>query len=255
VFKKDRRFGIEIEYDLTYEEFKPIALEAITKVYGPKSCYCRNDKFQSTYKTHLWHIKQENYSVAELTTPVSTLSDLPKISKVIRILNRNGIKGNGEDCGTHIHIDIPDIDKYHWSVFWLIYEKAIVSCFPKCRRENCYSEPIIDSKRKVRQIIPTLLDDCVAANGGIFRMDNYDKKKLIEIRLAEATTDANFLSAWVKFLVSYCDFIKKQNAYLACGEKCCSGDTEDLLEKMTLDQKSKAIMMNRYNKYRRVRYW
>jgi hypothetical protein len=254
VYKKDRKFGLELEFDCEYKEFKDITTDAIGQVYGDGFYYCRDDKFESTFKLDKWHIKVENSSVSELTTPVSTLSDLPNIMKVLRILKRKGIHGDKEDCGCHVHIDIPDIDKYEWCIFWMIYEKAIISCFPKERRGNTFCGKIVH-KSDVRKRIPSLLEHCVAADKEVFSLYKYDRRRTVEVRICETTTDTNFLTAWVKFLVSYCHFIIKQNPYLACGDNCCSVSTEDMLEKMTLDGKSKAIMMNRYNQYKKIKYW
>jgi len=250
-----RRFGIEFEFECSWEKLRYHASRAINKVYGKRKYYSKKDKFASDFQLNKWHIKEENSGVAELTTPVSTLRDVPRICQVISNFE-DKIKPE-DDCGLHVHIDVHDLDQYHIMSAWLLSEKSIIRCFPLTRRRNGFCEKIIDRPQISRSLIAKILEDETesASHGDAIDLTEYEERKTVEIRLCEGTTDTELIRAWVTFLIYWVDFVKKKNPSLLPCAKCNSLEFDDLLDQLKLDKRTHMVMEERYEKYHKSPYW
>lgn len=251
-----RKFGIEFEFECSWETLSWYATRAINKIYGKKNYYSKNERFTSDFKLNQWHIKQENTSVAELTTPISSLRDIPKICSVIKLLDNGKIRPQ-DDCGMHVHIDVHDIDQYHIMSAWLLCERAIISCFPPSRRINGFCDKILDSPMSSRSLVAKLLEDRTesSAHADAISLSEYEDRRTVEIRLAEGTLDAEWVRSWITFLMYWFDYFKKRNpSRLAC-EKCNSISFEELMDGVSPDRKTLDSMNARYKKHHNNPYW
>lgn len=255
--RSNRRFGIELEFECPWEYLKKHAQKHIQKVYGPRKSYSKNDSFESNIHLDKWHIKVDGLStISELTTPVSTQKDLKLIGNVVGGLQQCELNPS-ESCGFHVHIDIPDIDMYHFMASWMISERAIFSCFPLDRRKSSYCQKINDQPNASRSFISRLLEEKVDTSGhtDAVSFSNYEERKTVEIRIAEATDDPEFVVNWIEFLLYWIDYTKQQNPSLLPCRKCNSMSFEDLLEDIPMKKSVVQFMRKRYEKYSRMPYW
>lgn len=252
----NRKFGIELEFDCSWDKLKGEAKHAIKKIYGRRKYYSKEESFSSDIYTDKWHIKIDYSDVSELTTPISTLDDMDNICKVITYLRDSGI-GVNDSCGFHVHIDIKDIDQYKFMAAWLRSEKAIIQCFPKSRRDSYHCERILD-KTTVKKYIASLLVSKTyeAGHGNSISLDNYEDRKTVEVRIAEGTNDPNFIKNWVLFLLYWMDSVKKMNPCLLTCDKCNVLKFNQLLEEMNINNNEVvSFMKKRYNKFKNIKYW
>ena len=254
--KYTRKFGIEFEFECSWERLKKCASKAIKNTYGPRKYYAKEERFSSDFQTNKWHIKEENTAVSELTTPISTLRDVKSICEVIDELRKDLIRPQ-EDCGIHIHIDVPDIDIYHIMSGWLLSERAIISCFPAFRRRNGFCEKILDHPSASRSQIAKYLENKtdMATHSEAIDLTGYQDNKTIEIRLCEGSVDPEWIRAWIIFVINWVEFVKAKNPSLLPCEKCNSLDFEHLLDEMHLDKKTESVMKDRYERYKKDPYW
>lgn len=255
--RSNRRFGIELEFECPWEHLKKHAQKTIRKHYGLRKSYSRNDSFESIIHTDKWHIKTDGLSsIAEMTTPISTQSDLSNIYKVIRDLQEQELNPT-ENCGFHVHMSIPDINPYHFMSAWMIYEKSIFSCFPLDRRKSSYCQKINEQPQVSRSFISRLLEDKVANSGhtDAISFSNYEDRKTVEIRMAEGTDDPEFIVNWVEFLLYWIDHIKKQNPSILPCRKCNSVAFEELMEELPMKKSVREFMEKRYEMFGRMPYW
>ena len=236
--KNNRRFGIELEFGNEWKEIKEITSKIIKEVYGVRMYYARNESFKSTSRTNKWHIKTDFSASTEITTPISIRENLTKIYKVIAFLRDNGAFVT-KDCGFHVHVDISDVDRYLLMAGWLASEKAIFSCFPKTRKNNDYCEKILNS-RSAKSYIARILKEKteMAISNNAISFEYYDERKTMEFRIAEGTTDPEFVRCWVNFILYWVDFIKTQNPCLITCDRCNIFSFDYLIEEMKIQDET-----------------
>jgi hypothetical protein len=195
-------------------------------------------------------------SIAELTSPVSVKKDLRLIKKVVKQLAKCDLNPS-ERCGFHVHIDIHDIDQYQFMAGWMIYEKAILSCFPLDRRKSSHCEKIVEYPQQSQSYVARLLEEKVIQTDhtGAISLFYYDERGTVEIRVGEGTDDADFVVNWVEFLLYFIDFVRKQNPCLITCHKCNSIHFDDLIKELPMKKSVREFMIGRYNKYGKLPYW
>jgi len=255
VRRGSRRFGIEFEFECSWERLRWYASRAVNKIYGKGRYYAKKDRFTSDFELDKWHIKEENNGVAELTTPVSRLRDIRSICEVIKSFH--GKFQPQDDCGLHVHIDVSDLDQYHIMGAWLLCERGIIRCFPQSRRRSGFCEKIISDPHVSRNLIAKILEAETdsASHGDAVDFTEYSERKTIEFRLSEGSMDVEWIRSWITFLLYWIDFVKKKNPSLIPCEKCNSIAFDSLLDELNLDDRTREVMEDRYEKYRKGPYW
>jgi hypothetical protein len=255
--RSKRGFGIELEFECPWEHLKKNATKAIREVYGNGKYYCRKDCFDSDNRLDKWHIKEDGLSsISELTTPVSYTTDLPKIKKVVKALGKCELNPS-DACGFHVHIDIPDIDQYHFLAGWMIYEKAIFSCFPIDRRKSVHCEKILDYPQLSKSYIAKVLEQKLmeSDHSHAISLSHYEERKTVEVRIGEGTDNEKFVVAWVEFLLYFAEHIKSFNPSLISCKKCNSVDFWEMIQNIRMKNSVSDFMEERYQKYGKLPYW
>lgn len=201
-----RKFGCEFEFSSDFETVSAIASKAIISIYGQNKLYVKYKWYKSINNLQ-WHLKLDSSTSAELVTPVSNYTDLPKICKVIQYLGNNDIQVTKNDS-FHVHMYAGDITRNSIVVSWIQIEKIFSKIFPPNRRKNDYCKLIGNNRKSI--LAKKFID---AENNSqehhcSLSLLNLDKRKTIEFRLAQGTTDPDFITGLVKFYMSYLNYAK-----------------------------------------------
>jgi len=252
--RTNRPFGIEMEFNCSFEDLKINAADAIKRIYGPRKYYAKDSKF-SSINNKTWHIKSEDYQTSEVTTPVSILSNLRDIKKVFGIISCSGLEV-ADDCGFHIHFSVGDIDPYLIGAAWLLCEKSIFKCFPPSRLKNIHLDKVVRYPSYEKKQIANFLEDTIDnAHTETLSLLNYTEMNTIEIRIAESTLDIKFIDIWVNFCLYWLEYIKKINSVKLACKLCNSMGIDDIMNEMKLPTYIEDGMMDRYDKYSNNSYW
>ena len=238
-----RSFGVEVEYACTFKELKSIASKAIEQIYGKNSWVSKKSKYETVTKTDKWHIKMENDSTSELCSPLSTLHDISKMKKVYKLIQKSGIKCD-EDCGVHLHVDCGDSEPNKILACWLYCEDAMFDCCHPDRKDNACCEAETNCIKKNKSIYELISTDFISyrhtSSVDFVWYDPDDsrvKRKSVEVRVKEGTTNANNLVAWIKFVVKWFDWVERQDIIEILKSKPNKINLESLIEDMGLKER------------------
>lgn len=252
---KKRRFGIEFEFSVEQKELDRVAPRIIASIYGKNSYVSKDEKYSVTDNFSKWHIKRENDLLGEINTPVSKIKDLSKIAKVIGHLAKKKVPVN-EECGLHVHIEVPDINKYCLIAYWMQSERAILECFPLQRRRGVTIERMVQRADQNKFVSEILLNKTTrSSHSDIISLRDYEDRKTVEFRVAEGTTDTNLVINWAKFLLYWVERLKKEEPILLACKKCNCFTLEELLKVIEVDESTRDFMLWRSRKYQKLSYW
>lgn len=208
---KNRKFGCEFEFSTNFDEVAKNVKPIITKLYGKNSIKIKKEHYLSV-RNKKWHLKTEATTECELTTPISTIKDLPKILKVITHLKQNNTKITSSDS-IHIHMSAPDVEIKNIIVSWLFIECCILKCFNKNRQNNEFCPKLNQSKNKKTKISSVYKKalELSQDHHAIISLQYYKTRETVEFRLSQATFKASFIEGWIKFCMHYLNWAKNIN--------------------------------------------
>ena len=207
--KRYRPFGCEFEFSTEWDEAVPIIKSVIPK----RNLRVERDYVKTENNRTWWHLKTDGSTDIELATPISKLSDLPNICRIIMKLSRD-LKVTSND-GFHVHVSAKDVDVRLLMIYWSRCENAIFSLVNKQRFINDLCKKIASSFKKGMSELMKVADDHHSALSCCY----YEDRKTVEFRVAEGTRDWEFIEAWVHFCVAFVDYCKKADPIKMLTEK------------------------------------
>jgi hypothetical protein len=265
-----RKFGIEFESSTPYDETLLIAKDAFKKVYGKLSkLHASNSRYKSNSKSR-WDLKAEVSTECELTTPISTIDDLPKICQLAAELQKAGIKTTRND-GVHIHMQAGkykgSFRRYKIILAWLQIEITMRKCFPRHRCFNFQCESInramvryVDRRVirnkifRIKSIFDTANDNADEHQSDL-SLEYYDDRGTVEFRLCEGTFDPYIIRNWVKFYMHFLNYAESMrrvdfDALYEHGKANDVRSIEDVAELLKITNKELIqFLKDRYTKY------
>ncbi len=220
------RFGVEIEFTgalLRTVETEMQAILAGTNIEVALEGY--NHTTSAHWKITTDNTVSENYSLStgdgfggELVSPVlEGEAGLLELKKVLEALN--SVQGVTVDfrCGLHVHLSWDGMTTTHVKNIvrrYAAYETQIDGWMPRSRKANNsrWCSSIVSSNYPLRKIAnhQGTLDRMVSLAGRYYKVNlqSLGRYGTVEFRQHSGTTDYSKISAWVKFLMGFCEASK-----------------------------------------------
>ena len=235
----NRNFGCEFEFSSNFEDVESAIKPIIHQIYGKNKLKSKKAYYMSV-KNSIWHLKTDSSTACELVSPISSIKDIHKITKVIHELKRQKLSITTNDS-FHVHIHAPDIDPQKIVMAWLEIEDFIIKKFAKHRWKNYYCEKLnMRSGKKYHNIASVFFDAISRAqeHHAAMSLYHYKKRKTVEFRISHGTFDTNLIESWILFCMHFLHYAKKMNIVEQMAKK-----TNDLNE--VFDFSSKMHIKNR----------
>ena len=229
-FKSTRNFGIELEVN---ERLNSNALVKVVSAADPDRPVIQSTHYEQDYDNDYWHVKFDRscgdiegrggWEVASYKA--SGYKDVDKMGKIADAMKAAGAVVN-DDCGFHIHAEIADFKPEQAATlvaYWMKIEPVILEILPKHRKSNKYAKPLIkkfntlgdkvyNAKQFWEIVRPQRFDH---PNRRVsLNMCNYAQwipnRKTVELRLPEGTVDGKEVKNWIRFFLTFVDFVKKK---------------------------------------------
>lgn len=202
------RFGVEWEFTAPWSKLRDTVVPVVKREYGSSLVYARKDVFDSNKRLRCWHVKLENIGQAELTTPRSSLRDLPKIVRVVRELRKNKKLRLTTSDGLHVHVGVSKrVDRRLLVGSWLQVERAFFAFVHRERRRNSACSPLVSRRRAVGSpLVAELLEESLAeaeTNRTAFTLNPLDELSTVEFRLSRSSVEPAFVRSWVRLCVMF----------------------------------------------------
>ena len=220
------RFGVEIEFTgalLRTVETEMQAILAGTNIEVALEGY--NHTTSAHWKITTDNTVSQNYSLStgdgfggELVSPVlEGEAGLLELKKVLEALN--SVQGVTVDfrCGLHVHLSWDDMTTTHVKNIvrrYAAHETQIDGWMPRSRKANNsrWCSSIVSSDYPLRKIAnhQGTLDRMVSLAGRYYKVNlqSLGRYGTVEFRQHSGTTDYSKISAWVKFLMGFCEASK-----------------------------------------------
>ena len=245
-----RKFGCEFEFSTHFDEVAKILPQIIRSVYHKPLYYIKKDNYNSINNTK-WNLKMDASTECELNTPVSHISDLPNIEKVLKKLKAKNLSITQND-GMHIHIQANDIDYDKIVSAWIKMEKIIINCFPKHRRNNItYCERLTPLKKNVK-ISDYYLDSRskASAHHCCISGSSIKMRKTVEFRLCESTLDFNIVKNWILFYMYFLEYAKENDAIQNVCENTYFKNISEIIYNLNIhNDEVEKFITNRYKQF------
>ena len=202
-----RKFGFELEFSTPIEQTKKIVKKIMAKTYKINMILYETFNYSNTNTYKKWELKYDGSTECELTTPISTIHNFKRITKILNELKKNELKVTNKDS-VHVHMQANDVPKHNIIAAWILMEKVILKCFPEHRRDNGYCQKLIN--KKYRKISDFFIDAENEANAhhAILSLNYYTQRKTVEFRVMEGNLNANDILPWVKFCMLFLNYAK-----------------------------------------------
>ena len=203
-----RKFGFELEFSTQFDDVEPIVKRLLGRVYNKKKITISKVFGDDNNHFRKWELKYDGSTESELTTPISTLKNFSKISKIIQGLKEKNLKITQKDS-VHVHMQANDVPKHNIIAAWIQIESAILQCFPKHRRNNSYCEKIIKNKRydKISDFFIKAEDESFNHHS-IVSLQYYPERKTVEFRVMEGNLNQEDIKAWIRFCMIFLHYAK-----------------------------------------------
>lgn len=228
-FQAKRAFGVEGEFSEDYLSCRDMA--AILQVKDPSHCVEITEYKLSDGLS--WHVKTDSTCGWEVASyKGSGIKDINNISSCLNTIAMHGAVIN-VDCGLHIHAEVADLndnDVAKIAAYWIKIEPILFSSVPKYRVDNIYCKslrrkylaklnfslfrevdfynlvvkPLNFNGKKDRRVT---LNFCNYEKSK--HLSEFVKRRTIELRLPEMSSDFDNISNWVKFFLNFIDNVIK----------------------------------------------
>jgi len=225
--KRCRSFGCEFEFSTPWED----ALPVVQKVIPKRNLKVERDYVQTEKNKTWWHLKVDGSTDIELTTPISTVSDLPNICRVIKKLSKS-LKVTVND-GFHVHVSVKGVDVRLLMIYWARCENAIFSLVNKQRNVNDSCRKISNAFKDGMDNLMKVADDHHSALSCCY----YHDRKTVEFRVAEGTRDWEFIDAWVHFCLAFVEYCKKADPIEVLTDKTFKISVSKMFDDIKLPKK------------------
>jgi hypothetical protein len=236
-FDIERNFGIELEMGnfIPKNKIKNL-IKVVSKIPVEVT------KYQLSSNNNFWHVKDDatcgilgrrGPKGVEVASYVAKGSkDINHIAGIASFLYDAGCRSN-QNCGTHIHADVKDLDIKSLGTilsYWLKIETWIENSLPSSRINNKYCRKLSgkigldrEKKRKPEDVFSLL----APSNLNIYENEerrvslnlvNYmraivgiAKRKTIELRYPEGTLDSRDIKSWIYLFLSFIENCKDKD--------------------------------------------
>ena len=248
-----RKFGFELEFSSKFEYVKNIVQSIIPKIYGKKSLKIENGTCVLDDNFNKWEFKFDGSTECELTTPISTIKDFPKIEKVVNELKTKKIDITKKDS-VHVHMQANDVHYHNIIAAWIQIEQAIIKCFPKHRRNNeTYCHKLIHGKnyKKISDFFMKAESES-SDHHAILSLNYYYDRKTVEFRIMEGNIDINTIKPWVKFCMLFLNYARDIDPVkIICDKQKPKTNIQDIIELLNIaDEEVIEFLISRTKKYR-----
>ena len=217
-FKPQRTFGIEMEWNSTLDRqaMKRI-VEGFPGQRANVTSYQRNDDATR------WFCKADascGHEVAtkvlgSLTSVQQTLDDLKLACDVHKALYDAGARVS-DTCGGHVHVGMGNLSEEQvdrFLMYWIKMEKVILDIMPRRRVNNQYCMPHSNffnaGTGYNREVLRRGFSSRAAVNLGHYSSGSSDSdRRVIEIRIGEASNDYRHMKNWVRFVLYFIELVK-----------------------------------------------
>jgi hypothetical protein len=221
-FTKKRHFGVELEL-LTSGVTQNRLRDIIAETDGKHPIQVSG--WQATQNNGFWHVKTDStcgYEVASYKA--RGFRDVVTICKVAEALHNADVKIDRK-CGLHLHVEVRDFNVNQMAAlvaYWLKIEPVIFYALPDYRRNNIYCrscrEGLVVPAKALSQVNSFWTAVCPTGISHVFRRKtlnicNYvfnPGRMTVEFRMPESTFDPYEVKNWIRFLVNFVHFVKKQ---------------------------------------------
>jgi len=247
-FTTKRKFGAEIEVSGHVEKPKIKQwIEAVDKAHEVK-VYENNQKdygnnHWSVKRDGSCKDKDYPYGFEVATFVGSGLADIALVGSVMTKLRDEGIRVN-DNCSVHVHAEVADFSKTQLAklvAWWMKIEPVVLQMVPKRRHDSIYCVPLRSFHKAIkpdtfqysasdfwRSIKPPYHDDknrrvtlnicniCTAMEEDYDGYFGYDpphklkKRRTVELRLPEGTTEPRNVMNWIKFFIRFVNLGKNK---------------------------------------------
>lgn len=223
------KFGIEIEFNsfdnrdfllnpLSYGDL-PQGINEFASIIRSLGQEVDVQNWQYNHNNSNWICKPDASCGIEVCSPVFFKDDFGSIFLVLDELQKDSRIKQDERCSLHVHVDVGDLvngfnlassDKLAAVLAWWIKCEHIFMDFAcPSRKINRYCRCIslldmFDHEEEVTplRVVTKLSDKYLSLN--TFHLVNR-RRQTIEFRIAEGTTDSNFISNWIELISIFID--------------------------------------------------
>lgn len=203
-----RKFGFELEFSSKFEEVLHHVKSIIPRIYGKNKTLIEGGTRVLDDNYGKWGFKYDGSTECELTTPISTIKDFPKITKVLTKLSEKNISTTVKDS-VHVHMQANDIPEHNIIAAWIQIENAIMKCFPKHRRNNSYCAKLIHGKNYKKMSDFFIKAEAESEDHhAMLSLNYYDQRKTVEFRIMEGNIDINTIKPWIMFCMLFLNYAR-----------------------------------------------
>lgn len=258
VHRTGRRFGVEIEFELSEErttydgltwEPCPVPADEIVEALECAGIACYNNGYTHAVETDAWKIVPDG-SVAyghELVSPPLTWEQRDQVATVCRVLRNLGAEAT-DVCGVHVHHEIPDLN--------LTAIKQLVRAWHSMRN---VTKSLIDRSRHHSQWCADLTSSdlhrfenatYVNACGRVYdryRSLNFDpflRYGTVEMRQHEGTLNDQRILAWIAYGQAFIEAARAGKVPM-CVEQPSTPECHGVLDALPIKCEESRAMLKR----------
>ena len=250
ISKLNRKFGFELEFSTPLAKLEKPIKKAISKIYSNKILVEKDYAFNNNYKK--WNLKLDSSTGAELTTPISSMSNFPTIKKVLKALTIINPEITDSDS-VHVHMQAKDVPKHNIIAAWVQIESTILKCFPKHRRNNTYCQKLIkDRKHKKISDFFISAEEESLAHHAILSLNYYSERGTVEFRVAEGNIDINVIKPWVMFCMYFLNYAKIVDPVkIICDKDDSKMNIDKMIDLLNIDNEEiSCFLRERYERFK-----
>ena len=213
-----RRFGFELEYTSRGATQQKLA-QAIKAAVPGQQVLVHNSHSRQNNNCR-WVVKTDSSCGWEVASRVMlTAADLQKSVRAVRAMQRAGAKVDRR-CGFHVHVEVADFTKDQVATmiqWWVKFERFITDVLDPSRKHNSYCTLVSSNFAGNRRYNTTdtieLNESCdreCALNTTIINWNHRPNSgyRRVEFRIAQGTNNFVDVQNWVRFLLTFVEFVK-----------------------------------------------
>jgi len=217
-------FGCEFEFSEPIHEVAACIEDVVVDEYGYDNIKTTAYEKVSGNYSH-WIVKPDSTTESELNTPISNISDIPKIKKVIKVLHDK--KFITKRCDAfHVHTCCAGYNPLNLLTLWIAIEPAMARCFPVYRRNHDYAYAFYSMIKQNKRMRSQKLTDIIVKDSVLKRFyDHYGSisysegvpsrtNSTVEFRIAEGNTDVEFVENWINICLHMASMALYEQEYI-----------------------------------------